>query len=269
MTSHGQALSLGALFHHLRDGLADRGLVRVTLEFRLESDTSEGESGDGARLFRRRGFRATLDYEDEVLRHAHLVSTGMSPRPLAEVHISLQGGRYVYSRDGYHGGLLIDTPRLYDVYSFESRLSRIAVRDVVLEEDPQPDGSARNILRVDIDDDAFRRLIHLFGDDVEAANEVLEQEDRSLVMTAGIDVGIHYQWSSRTAQETAGAGGEGGRPLSQHNSRVTIRLEPLATITAGPLHLDGNLPELGGIDDVWTLRRQPASDPPTLIGRRL
>jgi len=260
---------LGALFHHLRDGLADRGLARITLEFRLESAVPGGAGAGGSKQFTKRGFRATLEYEDEVLRRAHLVSTAMSPRPLAEFHVSLHEGRYVYSLDGARHGLLIDTPRLYDVYSFESRLSRIAARDVILEEDPQPDGSVRNLLRVDVDDDAFRRLIHLFGDDVNAMHEELQEAGRSLVMTAGADVGIHYGWATVAHQRADGGRGVGETYGSRHSSRVSIRLEPLVHIGVEPVLLSSELPELAGIDDVWAYARGARAARSPLIGRQL
>ncbi|MFN2568817.1 MAG: hypothetical protein ABR564_04350 [Candidatus Dormibacteria bacterium] len=268
MTGHGQALSLGALFHHLRDGLADRGLARVSVDFRLES-TVLRHGGAAAETPVRRGFRAALDYEDEVLRQAQLVSTAMSPRPLAELRVALHEGRYVYSRDGERYGLLIDTPRLYDVYSFESRLSRIDVVDVILEEDAQPDVPVVNILRVDITDESFQRLIGIFGDDLTAMNEALEAADRSLVMTAGDDVGVHYRWRSWAGRREGGDHPDRRGAGTRHSSRVSIRLEPLDRLSAQRVLMDRDLDELGSIDDLWTQERRAMASGPALMGRRL
>jgi len=90
-----------------------------------------------------------------------------------------------------------------------------------------------------------------------------------LVMTAGADVGVHYRWTALARDQVSGDDGAGEQHVSRHNSRVSIRLEPLAHISSGPVFLAGDLPEVGGIDDVWAQVPGARSAKSALIGRQL
>src|SRR5919206_4092814 len=128
-------ISLGTIYRHLRDGRGTDGAVRAIIDFDRSSTSSAGAAGYDrtGRLDVRRGFHAQLDYKDEDLFRAELVSRGMSERALAKLWLILESDRYVYSVDGEHYGMLIDTPVLFDVISFQSRLDRIPISAITVD----------------------------------------------------------------------------------------------------------------------------------------
>lgn len=254
MASREGAASLGAVFHDLRAGLGDRGGVRVNLEYRFESTTAGLGLRSPPQLFVRRALRAELDSDDGVLTRAHIVSTGMSPRPLAELTVVRHGRRYLYSPDGGDFGLLVDAPRLFDIHAFESRLCRIPVVTVDRGADVDPDGSAVTVAGIVLDDDAFRAAIRLFGDDPQDQGETLEATGRSMLIRAGADVGLHYRWTTSREERTAGPAGERQRFLARQSSRVSVRLRRHHGALPEPPR--PVLPELGSIEDLWERARQ-------------
>lgn len=266
MVSREGAASLGAVFHDLRAGLGDRGGVRVNLEFRFESTTAGLGLRSDPQLFVRRALRAELDSDDGGLTRAHIVSTGMSPRPLAELTVVRHRQHYLYSPDGADFGLLVDTPRLFDIHAFESRLCRIPVGSIDRDADVDPDGSAVTVAGITLDDDAFRAAIRLFGDDPEDQGETLEATGRSMIIRAGADVGLHYRWTTSREERAAGPAGDRERFLARQSTRVSVRLRRLHSALLEPP--TPVLPELGSIEDLWERARRFRTGETPASGRR-
>lgn len=256
MTTRFRLLTLGAVYHHLRNGLGDDGASRVSIDFERTSTTSSGTSeANGGGLHVRRGFRAQLDYRGDDLCRAELASMGMSPRPLANVSIVLENERYLYSVDGSRFGFLVDTPVLFDVMSFESRLDVVAIRDATIGQSRAADGTTRHRLSVDVDPQAFRRLLEMFDADIESSREDLDP-GYLVVIEAGREVTVRYSWSLTATELVVGATGLPEQYTSRSRCGLTVGVEPLGELGGDPVLIDPTMPTLGGVDDIWVLARR-------------
>jgi hypothetical protein len=255
------SLTLGSLFHGMRNGLGDRGPVRVTIAFQQRTSTTPVIEGRRARssVADERVLGADLDYDDRVMQRAVLSLGVVAPRPPATISVQRYGHGYVYSLDGEAWGRFAARPQIFDLAAFEEELGQVPVRDATIDQAV----GARTLdeaLDVDIDAAAFQRLLRIFSADNDRDADDLALAAFSVTIAGGDDVSMLYWWSLTGYQQVEEPDG-GRRPYaSKITCSATIRLAPLAAVERRKVKLEKALPEVAHVDDVWQLMRSATTN---------
>lgn len=267
MSDDRRSLTLGALYHHLRNGIGDSGSSRVVVLFEQRSSivpiAAPGSRTDAAsRLFVKRSFEADMEFTDGHLVRGRLQSLGATDRPQADILVVSDRGQWWYTFDQRKFGRMAGPPRLFDMRGFEEQLEEITIDDVTLEEGAAANGRTIHALDVDLEGDAFGVLLSLFGADADREDDELDMSAFSLSLTAIDDVTVDYWWSL-SGQEFGPPENDGDPSSGIFSARiachVSIRLEPLPDPSPLPIIDTVELPDATHIDDVWALTR---SHPP-------
>lgn len=246
-------LTLGALHRRMRAGLGDAGLFRAVIEFeQREASTPAGE--EAAAASPRRRLTAELDHRDRVLQRGVIrladptgASSGM------ELHLQRgAGGTYLYSVGGSdRWGRFLQPPRIFDLDDFEARIDEVAVNDVTIDQAIEK-RRLHQAIDVDVDREAFEALLRVFSADRDEPED-LHLAAFSVSLSGDTEVELLYWWTLAGVEPAE----EGGTPVGQKISCSTvIRLEPLQRIERGGVTVDGDLPDVTHIDEVWALARR-------------
>lgn len=261
--SRTQGLTLGALYHEMRNGLGDQGPVRVSIEFQQRSSTTpvvEGSRPDPAAL-EKRVLGADLEYEDRIMQGAAVHLGEIGGPATASFSVRRQGHGYLYSLDGGETwGRFVARPQIFDLTEFEEELGHVPIHDATIEQAVR----ARHLeeaLDVEIDAAAFARLLRIFSADHEPDPDDLAVAAFSVTVAGGEDLSMLYWWSlTGFDHEEQPDRGQVTANASKVTCSVSIRLIPLGSVDRRRVRVDRGLPEVAHIDEVWALLRQRAAD---------
>jgi len=248
-----EQLTLGAVYHAMRAGLGDAGLVRVTVEFQERTtsvrafQTPAGIPSLVASLV----LGARLDYADQGLQRAEITLKGSGPAQ--RVLVQRQGKLYAYSLDGKKWGRFTSRPRIFELLEFEAEIGNIAVHDVTIDQSVKTQ-SLEQALDVDLDREAFARLLRVFSADVGDEPGDLSLGAFSVSLEAADDVQLLYWWAL-TGRGVAPASAEEGPHALRITCSDSIRLAPGDAQELHKVRWDRGLPEVANIDEVWSLLR--------------
>ncbi|MBV8195569.1 MAG: hypothetical protein JOY80_08580 [Candidatus Dormibacteraeota bacterium] len=244
-------LSLGSLHRVLTAVVAPGPQASITLHFEQRSamiPDGDGDARHSPDLFVTRRFDARLRTADTGVVEAELRTAGMSRKPTASVSVVRdEHGEALYTVDGVHFGRLDGRLDLFDQHRFQRRLDDVQLEDVVVD-DVDINGESVVVLDIDIDDDAFRRMLQLFAESADESGD-LTLRSHTVSMSAGRDVALDYWWSLA-----------GDEPVEKRPYRHTVAChvqvivvpsaDPVAARAAKP-----TLPTMHHLDDVWQLAR--------------
>ena len=258
-------LTLGALYREMRNGLGDHGDCRVTVEFQQRSSTAPVQDGRRTQpgTFSKRVLTAEVDFSDLALQRCSMTLGGASGRTHARFTVQADGDGFAYSVDGMRWGKFLAAPEIFDLKKFEEELGHIVVTDVTVEQAMEA-RRLREALDIDLDAEAFDRLLRVFNADREREGDDLDLGAFSVTIAGGEDLSLLYWWSLTGFEHEQRASGKGVDTFAcKITCSVSIRLSGLSRVERSVIEHDATLPAVGSLDEVWSIARRHAGPPPT------